>query len=164
MGKKGVLLMNVGTPDEPTVASVKTYLREFLLDPDVIDIPAPLRHLLVRGIILNTRPRKIAPLYKKIWMEDGSPLRVYSKRVTDNLSGLNQDMDFEFAMRYGNPSIRHGLEQLRRRGVEELLLLPMFPHYAQATTESSLKHAHKQLAAIGWTPTLLEMDHFETAE
>ena len=80
MGKKGVLLMNVGTPDEPTVASVKTYLREFLLDPDVIDIPAPLRHLLVRGIILNTRPRKIAPLYKKIWMEDGSPLRVYSKR------------------------------------------------------------------------------------
>ena len=164
MGKKGVLLMNVGTPDEPTVASVKTYLREFLLDPDVIDIPAPLRHLLVRGIILNTRPRKIAPLYKKIWMEDGSPLRVYSKRVTDNLSGLNQDIDFEFAMRYGNPSIRHGLEQLRRRGVEELLLLPMFPHYAQATTESSLKHAHKQLAAIGWTPTLLEMDHFETAE
>ena len=128
MGKKGVLLMNVGTPDEPTVASVKTYLREFLLDPDVIDIPAPLRHLLVRGIILNTRPRKIAPLYKKIWMEDGSPLRVYSKRVTDNLSGLNQDIDFEFAMRYGNPSIRHGLEQLRRRGVEELLLLPMFPH------------------------------------
>ena len=164
MGKKGVLLMNVGTPDEPTVASVKTYLREFLLDPDVIDIPAPLRHLLVRGIILNTRPRKIAPLYKKIWMEDGSPLRVYSKRVTDNLSGLNQEIDFEFAMRYGNPSIRHGLEQLRRRGVEELLLLPMFPHYAQATTESSLKHAHKQLAAIGWTPTLLEMDHFETAE
>ena len=164
MGMNGVLLMNVGTPDEPTVASVKTYLREFLLDPDVIDIPAPLRHLLVRGIILNTRPRKIAPLYKKIWMEDGSPLRVYSKRVTDNLSGLNQEIDFEFAMRYGNPSIRHGLEQLRRRGVEELLLLPMFPHYAQATTESSLKHAHKQLAAIGWTPTLLEMDHFETAE
>ena len=61
--------------------------------------------------------------------------------MTDNLSGLNQDIDFEFAMRYGNPSIRHGLEQLRRRGVEELLLLPMFPHYAQATTESSLKHA-----------------------
>lgn len=164
MGKKGVLLMNVGTPDEPTVPSVKNYLREFLLDPDVIDIPAPLRHLLVRGIILRTRPKKIAPLYKKIWMDDGSPLRVYSKRVTDNLTELNQEIDFEFGMRYGNPSIRYGLEQLRSRGVEELLLLPMFPHYAQATTESSLKQAHRQLADMKWKPTLLEMGHFETAE
>ena len=77
--------MNVGTPDEPTVGSVKKYLREFLLDPDVIDIPAPLRHLLVRGIILNTRPKKIAPLYQKIWMQDGSPLRVYSDRVASSL-------------------------------------------------------------------------------
>ena len=164
MGRKGVLLMNVGTPDEPTVASVRTYLREFLLDPDVIDIPAPLRHLLVRGIILRTRPRKIAPLYQKIWMDDGSPLRVYSKRVTDNLRTINHDIDFEFAMRYGNPSIRSGLEKLKERGVDELLLLPMFPHYAQATTESSLKHAHKQLKAMGWSPALLEMGHFETAE
>ena len=79
----------------------------------VIDIPAPLRHLLVRGIILRTRPKKIAPLYKKIWMDDGSPLRVYSKRVTDNLTELNQEIDFEFGMRYGNPSIRQGLEQLK---------------------------------------------------
>ena len=164
MGKKGVLLMNVGTPDEPTVASVRTYLREFLLDPDVIDIPAPLRHLLVRGIILRTRPRKIAPLYQKIWMEDGSPLRVYSKRVTENLRSINHDIEFEFAMRYGNPSIRNGLERLKERGVDELLLLPMFPHYAQATTESSLKHAHKQLKVMDWSPTLLEMGHFETAE
>ena len=69
MAKKGVLLINVGTPDEPTTKSVKKYLREFLLDPDVIDIPAPIRHLLVRGIILRVRPKKIAPLYKKIWMD-----------------------------------------------------------------------------------------------
>ena len=164
MAKKGVLLMNVGTPDEPTVASVRTYLREFLLDPDVIDIPAPLRHLLVRGIILRTRPRKIAPLYKSIWMDDGSPLRVYSQRVTDNLRSINHDVDFEFAMRYGNPSIRSGLEALKQRGVTDLLLLPMFPHYAQATTESSLKHAHLQLKAMNWSPNLLEMGHFETAE
>ena len=164
MGKKGVLLINVGTPDEPTVASVRTYLREFLLDPDVIDIPAPLRHLLVRGIILRTRPRKIAPLYQKIWMKDGSPLRVYSKRVTENLRYLNHEIDFEFAMRYGNPSIRSGLETLQQRGVTELLLLPMFPHYAQATTESSLKHAYKQLELMKWSPKILEMGHFETAE
>ena len=156
--------MNVGTPDEPTVASVKTYLREFLLDPDVIDIPAPLRHLLVRGIILRTRPKKIAPLYQKIWMEEGSPLRVYSKRVTQSLNKMSLDIDYEFAMRYGNPSIRYGLDQLMSRGVEELLLLPMFPHHAQATTESSLKEAHKQLEEMDWNPTLLEMGHFETAE
>ena len=76
MAKKGVLLMNVGTPDEPTVASVRTYLREFLLDPDVIDIPAPLRHLLVRGIILRTRPRKIAPLYKLSLIHISEPTRL----------------------------------------------------------------------------------------
>jgi len=164
MGKRGVLLINVGTPDEPTIPSVKKYLKEFLLDPDVIDIPAPLRHLLVRGIILRVRPKKIAPLYQKIWMEEGSPLRVYSGRLTTSLNEMFDDTEFEFSMRYGNPSISAGLMKLRSAGVEELLLLPMFPHYAQATTESSLKHAHKQLAAMEWAPTLLEMQHFETEE
>ncbi|MEC7273247.1 MAG: ferrochelatase, partial [Candidatus Thermoplasmatota archaeon] len=81
MAKRGVLLMNVGTPEEPTEASVRTYLREFLLDPDVIDLPAPLRHLLVRGIILRTRPKRIAPAYAKIWMDEGAPLRVHSDRM-----------------------------------------------------------------------------------
>ena len=150
MGRKGVLLMNVGTPDEPTVDSVKQYLKEFLLDPDVIDIPAPLRHLLVRGIILRTRPKKTAPLYQKIWMDEGSPLRVYSSRVKEMLDETSHDTEFEFAMRYGNPSILSGLDNLRKKGVEELLLLPMFPHYAQATTESSLKHAYKQLRKLEW--------------
>jgi ferrochelatase len=162
MSTKGVLMMNVGTPDEPTVGSVKKYLKEFLLDPDVIDIPAPLRHLLVRGIILNTRPKKIAPLYQKIWMQDGSPLRVYSDRVASSLGESMAGTKVEFAMRYGNPSIRYGLESLKQQGVDELLLLPMFPHYAQATTESSLKEAHKQLKQMNWSPKLLEIHHFET--
>lgn len=164
MGKKGVLLMNVGTPDEPTIASVRTYLREFLLDPDVIDIPAPLRHLLVRGIILRVRPKKIAPLYQKIWMEGGSPLRVYSNKISSSLDEGLTDIEFEVGMRYGNPSIHDGLMRLKEKGVDELLLLPMFPHYAQATTESSLKHAHKQLRTMNWAPSLLEMHHFETEE
>ena len=85
MAKNGVLMMNIGTPDEPSVDSVREYLREFLLDPDVIDIPAPLRHLIVRGIILRTRPRKIAPNYRSIWMEEGSPLRVYTQRMASSL-------------------------------------------------------------------------------
>ena len=112
MAKKGVLLINVGTPNQPTVKSVKEYLKEFLLDPDVIDIPAPLRHLLVRGIILRVRPKKIAPLYKKIWMEEGSPLRVYSDRVTKSLNQLIGDTKVEFAMRYQSPSIEEKLAHL----------------------------------------------------
>ena len=164
MPKKGVLLINVGTPDEPTVKSVRNYLREFLLDPDVIDAPYIIRQLLVRGIILRVRPRKVAPLYQKIWMEDGSPLRVYSDRITKSLNEMVEDIEFEFAMRYGNPSIESGLRALQQRGVEELLLLPMFPHYAQATTESALKHAYKKLNSMDWNPEIIEMGNFETDE
>ena len=164
MAKKGVLLINVGTPDEPTTKSVKKYLKEFLLDPDVIDIPAPLRHLLVRGIILRIRPKKIAPLYQKIWMTDGSPLRVYSDRITKSLESKLSEIEFEFSMRYGNPSIYDSLLKLKNRGVEELLILPMFPHHAQATTESSLKHTYKQLRKMDWNPRIIEMGHFETEE
>ena len=97
-------------------------------------------------------------------MDEGSPLRVYSSRITTSLNEMFDDTEFEFSMRYGNPSINAGLANLRAAGVDELLLLPMFPHYAQATTESSLKHAHKQLAAMDWAPSLLEMQHFETEE
>ena len=164
MAKKGVLLINVGTPDEPTVKSVRNYLREFLLDPDVIDAPYIIRQLLVRGIILRVRPKKIAPLYRKIWMDEGSPLRVYSDRITKSLNEMVEDVEFDFAMRYGNPSIESGLMSLRDKGVDELLLLPMFPHYAQATTESALKHAYKQLKSINWSPKIIEMGHFDTDE
>ena len=103
MPKEGVLLMNIGTPEQPTVESVREYLREFLLDPDVIDIPAPLRHLLVRGIILRTRPQKIAPNYQSIWMEEGSPLRVYTQRMTEALETVLIDTPCEVGMRYGKP-------------------------------------------------------------
>ena len=152
--------MNIGTPDEPTVDSVRTYLREFLLDPDVIDLPAPLRHLLVRGIILRTRPKKIAPRYQSIWMDEGSPLRVYTQRMADSLQANLGEVICEVGMRYGNPSIRSGLEKLRDAGVDELLLAPLFPHQAQATTGSALKHAHKQLGEMGWKPVLSELKHF----
>ena len=160
--REGVLLMNIGTPDQPTVESVREYLREFLLDPDVIDIPAPLRHLLVRGIILRTRPRKIAPNYQSIWMEEGSPLRVYTKRMTEALEQILNDTPCEVGMRYGNPSIRLGLEKLREKGVERLLLAPLFPQYAQATTVSSIKHATKELKEMNWNPEILELGHFES--
>ena len=160
MGKRGVLLMNIGTPDEPTVKSVRNYLREFLLDPDVIDLPAPIRHLLVRGIILRTRPKKIAPRYESIWMNEGSPLRVHTKRLAESLESDLTDTVCQVGMRYGNPSIKEGLVKLRNAGVEELLLAPLFPHHAQATTESSLKHAYKQLTKIKWYPDISELGDF----
>ena len=160
MGKRGVLMMNIGTPDEPTTDSVRSYLREFLLDPDVIDIPTPLRHLLVRGIILRTRPKKIAPRYESIWMQEGSPLRVYTQKMTDALESSLDGVRCEVGMRYGNPSIRSGLEKLKLSGVDELLLAPLFPHHAQATTESSLKHAYKQLKEMNWNPSIVELPHF----
>tara|TARA_B100000700_G_scaffold238458_1_gene264913 strand:+ start:2212 stop:3195 length:984 start_codon:yes stop_codon:yes gene_type:complete len=160
MGGIGILLMNVGTPDNPTIDSVRDYLREFLLDPDVIDLPKPLRHLLVRGIILRFRPRKIAPRYESIWMEEGSPLRVYTSRISHALEDKLGNVACEVGMRYGNPSIKSGLEKLRDRGVTKILLAPLYPHYAQATTESSLKHAHKQLKEIGWSPQIAELPHF----
>jgi len=161
MGKQGVLLINIGTPDEPTVESVRRYLRDFLLDPDVIDIPAPLRHLLVRGIILRTRPRKIAPRYSDIWMEEGSPLRVYTQRMADALRDNLGDMECEVGMRYGNPSIKYALEKLMDVGVDDLLIAPLFPQHAQATTESSTKEAVRQLELLGWKPNLFEIGHFE---
>ncbi len=161
MSKRGVLLMNIGTPDHPTIESVRSYLREFLLDPDVIDIPYIIRQLLVRGIILRVRPKKIAPRYESIWMDEGSPLRVYSMRMAKKLENEISDIQFEVGMRYGNPSIKSALEKLRSEGVEELLLAPLFPHHAQATTESSIKEAFLQMSKISWSPKILELGHFE---
>ncbi|MDP6233986.1 MAG: ferrochelatase [Candidatus Poseidoniaceae archaeon] len=162
MGKRGVLLMNVGTPEAPTVDAVRTYLREFLLDPDVIDLPAPLRHLLVRGIILRTRPKRIAPAYAKIWMDEGAPLRVHSDRMVAALQEREGDLAVAHAFRYGVPSMQQGLEALRSEGVEELLLAPMFPQHAEATTGSAMRRAEEVLEEMSWTPNLHRLAHFET--
>ena len=161
MGTKGVILINVGTPDQPTVESVRYYLREFLLDPNVIDAPYVIRHLLVRGLILRFRPRKIAPRYQEIWMEEGSPLRVYTGRMTKAIqSKLSDEIVVEYGMRYGNPTIRSALERLRNRGVDELLVAPLFPQYAQATTETSRFAVDFQMKQMGWKPTVKQWDDF----
>ena len=108
---KGVLLVNLGSPDTPEPADVKNYLREFLMDERVIDFPYLVRSLLVKGIILNTRPKKSAKAYKKIWWKEGSPLIVLSKRLKEKLE-KKVDIPVELAMRYGNPSIKYGLDSL----------------------------------------------------
>ena len=134
---KGVLLVNLGSPDTPEPADVKNYLREFLMDERVIDFPYVVRSLLVKGIILNTRPKKSAKAYKKIWWKEGSPLIVLSKRLKEKLE-KKVDIPVELAMRYGNPSIKYGLDSLSKKGVNEILLIPLYPQFAMATTETIL--------------------------
>ncbi len=129
--KRGFLLMNTGSPDSTTVADLRTYLKEFLMDPFVVDLPWPLRALLVYGLILPRRPAASAEAYKQIWTEKGSPLIHY---CTELAAGL----ETEICMAYGNPSVPDAIERLLADGVDEVCLLPMFPHYAMATTGSCI--------------------------
>ena len=132
---KGVLLVNLGSPDSFEVKDIKRYLKEFLMDERVIDYPYWLRYLIVRGIILNVRPPKTSEAYKKIWWDEGSPLIVISKRLTAKVQA-QVSVPVVMAMRYGNPSISEGLEALHKQGVTEVLLIPLYPQYAMATSET----------------------------
>ena len=139
---KGVLLVNLGSPDTPEPADVKNYLREFLMDERVIDFPYIVRSLLVKGIILNTRPKKSAEAYKKIWWKEGSPLIVLTKLLMEKVK-KNISIPVEIAMRYGKPSIKEGLDALNNKGVKEVLIIPLYPQFAMATTETILVLAEK---------------------
>lgn len=132
---KGVLLVNLGSPDSPEPKDVKPYLEEFLMDERVIDVPKWLRTFLVKGIILNTRPKRSAKAYKKIWWEEGSPLIVLSERLQNKVQELSS-VPIALAMRYGKPSISTGLAELHEKGVDEVLLVPLYPQHAMATTET----------------------------
>ena len=134
---KGVLLVNLGSPDSPTPKDVKKYLGEFLMDERVIDVPLWARTLLVKGIILNTRPKISAKAYKKIWWEEGSPLIVLSERLENKLK-QEVEIPTALAMRYGSMTIKNGLQKLVDQGVDEVLIVPLYPQYAMATTETIL--------------------------
>ncbi|MEM5563477.1 ferrochelatase [Psychroserpens sp. AS72] len=134
---KGVLLVNLGSPDSPTPKDVKKYLGEFLMDERVIDIPLIARTALVKGIILNTRPKQSAAAYKKIWWDEGSPLIVLSERLKN---GIQKEVEYPvaLAMRYGSMTIKKGLQELVDKGVDEVFLIPLYPQFAMATTETIL--------------------------
>lgn len=132
---KGVLLVNLGSPDSPTAKDVKPYLDEFLMDERVIDTPLWLRNIIVRGIILRTRPRKSAEAYAKIWWDEGSPLVVISERFTEKLR-KQTDMPVALGMRYGSMTIKNGLQELHDKGIDEVLLVPLYPHYAMSSYET----------------------------
>ncbi|WP_431133245.1 ferrochelatase [Psychroserpens mesophilus] len=134
---KGVLLVNLGSPDSPDPKDVKKYLGEFLMDERVIDVPLWARTLLVKGIILNTRPKASAAAYKKIWWDEGSPLIVLSERLQEKIQ-KQVDFPVALAMRYGSMTIKKGLQELADKGVDEVFLMPLYPQYAMATTETIL--------------------------
>lgn len=133
--KKGVLLVNLGSPDSPTAKDVKPYLDEFLMDERVIDFPLWFRKILVRGIILRTRPKRSAEAYSKIWTEEGSPLIVISERFQKKVQEL-VDVPVALGMRYGSGSIKEGFQELVDKGVDDVLLVPLYPHYAMSSFET----------------------------
>jgi ferrochelatase len=139
---RGVLLINLGTPSSPAVNDVRHYLREFLTDPYVIDLPVLLRHLIVRGFILPFRPRRSAAAYARIWDAagpgTGSPLLHYSHRLHEALGEALGEMPCELAMRYGEPDIRGAVENLYQRGVHEVLMIALYPQHADSTRETSI--------------------------
>ncbi len=144
----GYLLVNLGTPDEPTPAALRRYLREFLSDPDVIDIPAPLRFLLVNAIIVPFRAPKSAHAYQAIWSEQGSPLRHYTRSLFEKVAPRFQNIDW--GMRYGNPGCRPALERLREKGVNRIRVLPLYPQFAQSTVTSTMTHLQALIKRMDW--------------
>lgn len=132
---KGILIVNLGTPNSPSKKDVKKYLGEFLMDKYVVDLPLLLRSILVKGIILNTRPKKSAEAYKKVWTEQGSPLLFHSENLVNKLKN-NFSNPIELAMRYGEPSIRNGLKKLIEKGCDDILVVPLYPQYAMSTTQT----------------------------
>ena len=139
---KGVLLVNLGSPESPTAKDVKPYLDEFLMDKYVIDVPFLLRALLVRGIILRKRPEKSAEAYAKIWWKEGSPLIVLSERMHKKVQHL-VDIPVALSMRYGTMTILKGLQELNDKGVNEVMLFPLYPQHAMASTTTILELAEE---------------------
>ena len=145
MKKKGVLLVNLGSPNSPAVADVRRYLREFLMDGRVLDAPYLVRFCVVHFAILPSRPKQSAEAYHKIWLPEGSPLVVTGRRVQEKLQ-KQIPAPVELAMRYQNPSIPAAIASLRRQGVEELLLIPLFPHYAMSSFETAVERVKEVIA------------------
>jgi ferrochelatase len=139
--KTAILLINLGTPEAPTAPAVRRYLKEFLSDPRVVEIPRAIWWLILNGIILNVRPKKSAAKYASVWTPEGSPLKVHTERQTKLLRGLlGQDghhVVVDYAMRYGQPSIPATLTRLKTEGCTRILLLPLYPQYAASTTATA---------------------------
>ncbi len=154
-GGIGVLLVNLGTPDASTPEAVKRYLAEFLSDPRVVEIPKLIWQPILRGIILNTRPKKSAHAYQQVWTEKGSPLAAITAEQAEALQArLGSAATVRWAMRYGNPSIPQELTALMEQGCDRILLAPLYPQYSGATNATVVDKAADALRAMRWQPAL----------
>tara|TARA_B100001057_G_scaffold148029_1_gene147978 strand:+ start:592 stop:1602 length:1011 start_codon:yes stop_codon:yes gene_type:complete len=165
-GKTGVLLVNLGTPDSTSWFDIRKYLKEFLSDRRVIEVNPIIWQIILNVFILNLRPSKTAKAYKEIWMKDKnkSPLRYYTEMQTQKLSSRisNKDLLVDFAMRYGNPSIKNKIHSLHEQGCENLIILPLYPQYAAATTATVCDEVYRTLMKMRWQPNLQIISHYES--
>ncbi|WP_062063123.1 ferrochelatase [Cellvibrio sp. OA-2007] len=153
--KVGLLLTNLGTPDAPNASALRRYLREFLSDPRVIEIPRLAWMFILHCIILRVRPKKSAKLYQSVWTSEGSPLLVISKQQQQAIQvQLGDGFSVKLGMRYGNPSIASALRELQSEGVRKIIVLPLYPQYAAPTTGSSFDAVAKELSIWRWVPEL----------
>ncbi len=163
-GKTGVLLINLGTPDSTTWFDIRKYLKEFLSDKRVIEVNPIIWKIILNIFILNFRPSKIAKAYKEIWMkkEDMSPLRYFTLMQKKKLSEKIKDekIIIDFAMRYGNPSIKSKMETLHKEGCENIIVLPLYPQYAAATTATVCDEVYRTLMKMRWQPSLQFVPHY----
>ena len=157
--KTGVLLTNLGSPAAPTAGALRTYLREFLSDPRVVEIPRFIWLIILHGIILRVRPKKSAELYKSVWTEQGAPLLVISRAQKDKVAEqlkekYGEDVVVDLAMRYGEPSISSVLQKFQQQGVNNLVVLPLYPQYAGPTTASTFDAVSNELKNWRYVPSL----------
>jgi ferrochelatase len=161
IGQMGILLVNLGTPEAPDRASVRRYLKEFLWDPRVVEVPRLIWWIVLNMVILNTRPGRSAKAYQKVWTDQGSPLLTVSQAQCDALQErLGAALPVVLAMRYGNPSIKQGLEALREQGARQVLVLPLYPQYSATTTASIFDAVTTELRRWRWLPELRFINHY----
>ena len=165
-GKTGILLVNLGTPDSTSWLDIRKYLKEFLSDRRVIEVNPIVWQIILNLFILTFRPSKTAKAYKEIWMEkeNMSPLRYYTQKQTQRLRKIitNPNTEIDFAMRYGNPSIKSVMNKLQASGCERLIVLPLYPQYAAATTATVCDEVYRCLMKMRWQPSLQIIPHYES--
>lgn len=165
----GVLITNLGTPDEPTKAALRRYLKEFLSDPRVVEVPRPLWWLILNLVILNVRPARSAKAYQKVWSASGSPLKVHTQQQCEALKEhfahqFGDTVVVDYAMRYGNPSIASVLQRMQEQGVRRLIVLPLYPQYCGATTASTFDAIAHDFMQRRWLPDLHFISHYADFE
>lgn len=161
MGKTAVLLMNVGSPDEPKVPSVRKYLTKFLNDKRVIDLPWLLRKFLVNAIIIPFRVKKSTGLYRQLWTEKGSPLIYYTEELKEKLQvQLGDSFGVFVGMRYGNPGYKAALSEIKKQSFEKLVLVPLYPQHAMSTTETSTVAAEEEIKKLGIQVEIVKVEQF----